>query len=203
MQYYTIKKTDHKDNFNEIDYNIFNWKIKNIITYMDSIRYINEQTILFLVEINENNYHFSINYINKKETNYWSLTFSDIIIQSNKTHLKILNMVDVINDKYIINDSKNQTIDIMLNIIEKVIEDFDFDEDEDEDEKEINNNNDIKHYYNYFDDSEADNFKDININSESNFKKTETNNIFNKVIKSDTDSDSEDEYKQFVKHLHR
>jgi len=118
---------------------IFDWKIKNIVTYMDSIKYINESNILFLVEINDNIYNFSLEYCNDNLINKWILKFVDIIDQKNVIHFKILAMVEIINEKFVDMTNNIQSLNLpkslinLMDIIEKVIEEFDFDEDSDTD----------------------------------------------------------------------
>jgi hypothetical protein len=121
MNFYTVIQKPNI-NIGEIEYSIFEWKILNIVTYINSIIYHNDNLITFYFEINEIICNFKIYY----NTERWILEFDENINESNETHLKILNMVDVINNEMSelpISRLPNKIFDI----IEIKIDETDFD----------------------------------------------------------------------------
>ena len=121
MEFYSIIKKSNI-NIGEIEFSIFEWKILNIVTYINSIIYHNDNLITFYFEINEMIYNFKIEY----DIDRWILKFDENIDDSNNTHLKILNMIDIINkeiDKLPHTRFPSQIFDM----IEKKIDDTNFD----------------------------------------------------------------------------
>jgi len=120
MEFYNIIQKSNI-NLNEIQYSIFEWKILNIVTYINSIIYHNDELITFYFEINETIYNFKLKYMNK-----WILEFNNNIDDLNETHLIILNMVEIINNEM---DLLPQTKlpNKIFDMIEQKIEETDFD----------------------------------------------------------------------------
>lgn len=125
MIQYQIIDTYNND-INELETIILDWKLNNIVTYMDSIKVINDNLITFFVEINDNTYNFSL--INN---NKWDLLLSDTINIDNETHVKVLDMSDIINTNYnfkLLNMEINNvnSITLLLDLIEKHIDLYEF-----------------------------------------------------------------------------
>ena len=125
-QVYKIKEINDINN-EFIKYVIFEWKIKNIVTYMDEIKYVSDDLITFKVEINKRCYFFAVKYLN----NIWVIEFNNNIKQNCRTHIKILNMIEIINKKYnenIMPNEKHKHLIRFFDIIEKIIDEFKFDD---------------------------------------------------------------------------
>ena len=121
MEFYTIIKKSTIV-LNDIQYSIFEWKILNIVTFINALIYHNDNLITFYFEINETIYNFKLNYV----INKWILEFDETTSNFDETHYKILDMVDIINceiDKLPHSRYPNQ----MFDMIEKQIEHTDFD----------------------------------------------------------------------------
>lgn len=208
MQFYAVKKIENDLNISQIENVIFSWKINNIISYMDSIRYIDNQTILFFVEINDKIYNFSLNY-EKKETETWYLNFIDAFEQSNNTHLKILDMIEQINNFYSKIDSSEKTLEKIMDIVEKAIDEFDFSEDSDNecelssndgsitDDKRLNSDieeNDLDIDNPFIDNDDFDDFESvIDYFEKQNIEHNTSGNLYNvdnNCFDSDSDNDS-------------
>jgi len=122
MEFYTIIQKSAIIDLNDIQYSIFEWKILNIVTFINGLIYHNDNLITFYFEINETIYNFKLNYI----INKWVLEFDETTSNFDETHYKILDMVDIINceiDKLPHSKYPNQ----MFDMIEKQIESTDFD----------------------------------------------------------------------------
>jgi hypothetical protein len=198
MQFYLTSEINNIG-LNLIQDQIFEWKIKNIVTYMDSITYQNDNNITFSVEINDNKYNFQLNiiYDTLDQTHHnikqiWHLEFADDLNHQNQIHIKILEMIDIIN-------ITNNNISILnlsqtMSTIEDIIDKFDFDivnddSDEDQIERLFGNNSD----------NELDNLDDnldidfdidhgLNTNSDSRSDIKSNTNLY---AKSDNESDNE------------
>ena len=120
---------------------IFDWKIKHVITYMDIIKYIDENNFTFIIEINDVPYNFSLEY---DKQNDWRMSFDDELDHDKSIHIKILDLCDLINETYdtnyaqfILNENipntnelKAKEVIYISDIIEKTVDEFDFNDDE-------------------------------------------------------------------------
>ena len=144
MNYYTIKYNQSLV-ISDIESKILDWKIRNLVTYMDAITYINDNMITFIIEINDKIYNFMIyqkssnqsaNQSSNQSANQssnWYLNFTDDLDQLNPMHFKILDAVDMINEKYA--ETEQNDIIYLMDLVEKTIDEYDFD-DESESESE-------------------------------------------------------------------
>ena len=138
MNYYTIKY-NQTFNISDIESKILDWKIRNLVTYMDTITYVNDNMITFIIEINDKIYNFMIyqktsNQPSNQPSNHssnWYLNFTDDLDQLNCMHFKILDVVDMINDKYAETDLDD--IIHLMDLVEKSIDEYDFDDDSESD----------------------------------------------------------------------
>ncbi len=121
MEFYTVDKKSNI-NLNQIEYSLLEWKILNIVTYINSLIYKDDNLISFYFEINEVLYNFNIVYNYDK----WVLHFDENINESDATQTIILNMVDMINNEM---DTlpKTRLPNQLLDMIEIKIEETDFD----------------------------------------------------------------------------
>ena len=200
MNYYRVLESNISS-LNLIENILFEWKLKNIVTYINNLTYINKTYIIFNVSINNKIFNFEIKY-----DNLWKVIL--IKNNTNKLELEVLNMISIINDKYLkLEDNKN--LNDLLNIIENNIEEYELDEDEDKDEDDENKNNiesnteldeldelddldeldeldklDKKNEINYYHDSDIEEIISI--------KNEDTNNLVEL---------SDDEFKLFVKNI--
>jgi ubiquitin-protein ligase len=149
------------NDINELETTILEWKLNNMVTYMDSIKVINNNLITFFVEINDIIYNFSL--INN---NKWNLSISDYIDIENETNVKVLDMVDIINTNYNYKLENNNII-YLLDLIEKHIDSYEFNDESSssssETEKEIYDEYDIDNIDIFDQKNETDIFIDDNI----------------------------------------
>jgi ubiquitin-protein ligase len=181
---------------NGIQNAILMWKIKNVVTYMDVIKYISDRKISFIIEINDVTYNFSVEY---DKNNDWRMSFDELLDQEKIIHFKILDLVDSINETYDCNYSNfvsspevttklsSITDDMFMsleliyifNIIEKAVDDFDFEEDDkksDSDSSDSDKTNDAQN-------GDGDEDNDININDTNEDDQNNTNDTDVKDIK--------------------
>lgn len=121
MEYYIVKENPQIE-LSPLETIILNWKINNMVTYIDSLKYIDDQRITFIIDINYKIYKFSLQC--DEQTKIWNIFVSMDIDQTNKTHLKILDMINIINKTY--DEFSNKTLVDLLNIIEKTVNEYDF-----------------------------------------------------------------------------
>lgn len=123
MEYYIVKEKPQIV-LSPLETIIFDWKINNMVTYINSLKCINDKQITFVIDINKKIYDFSLQC--DEQSNIWIMFVSTVIDHENKTHLKILDMINIINKTY--NELLNKTLVGFLNIIEKAVDDYDFNE---------------------------------------------------------------------------
>ena len=87
MKFYDISPVNAYK-LNEIEEILYHWKITNIVTYISSLTYNDDNNISFQIEINDIIYKFSLIYIDK-----WELS-----IKSNELLPILINIVDIINN---------------------------------------------------------------------------------------------------------
>ena len=122
MNFYNIIQIPNI-NIGEIENSIYEWKILNCPSYSNSLIYYDDNLIKFYFEIENMICNFKIKYY----LDNWKLEFDDQIDRMNIIHLKILNMIDIINNE-IKKLPTNRLPDQILNIIELQIEYTDFDD---------------------------------------------------------------------------
>ena len=167
--FYTV--SDEIDlGLNPVENALLEWKIQNVVTFMDIIKYVDISKITFIIEINDINYNFSLNY---DYNNDWRMSFDDLLDQEKLIHIKILDLVDNINDTYdseygnfvdtadmprIVTDVQLKAYELiyMANIIEKSVDEFDFDESENSSTSKSSDSSDSESTTNNIDPNEID-----------------------------------------------
>ena len=118
MSFYDIRQV--KYNLNEIEESIYHWKINNIVTYISSLIYHDDNNISFQIDINNIIYKFSLT----NNINNWELSFIKLD-QISTIITKIVDILDIINnDIQKLPNPKN--LNKILDIIEFKIDETDF-----------------------------------------------------------------------------
>jgi ubiquitin-protein ligase len=132
MKYYTVIESN-SINLNLIESSLYDWKLNNLITYIDNLTYINDEYITLSISINEKVFKFEI-----KNNKLWILTVLLKEDTINKIELKIFEMVNYINNKYS-EFNYNNILNKILDIIENTIEEYEFDDEDSNDEFDDSN----------------------------------------------------------------
>ena len=128
MNYYTVsdKKTIV---LCPIENAIFDWKLQNLVTFIDNLTFIDNNNIIFTVSINNINYNFKLE--NRKIWIVELLYTSNLV---NNIELNILKMINDINQQY--ETYKDEILpNKILDIIEETIDKYEFDDDNIESDK--------------------------------------------------------------------
>jgi hypothetical protein len=92
MNFYNVEIIS-TNQLNDIEESLLIWKLINIPTYIDMLEYHNNELITFSFEINYIKYNLNIIFKDDK----WIVELNHDINYSNQIHLKILDMIRVIN----------------------------------------------------------------------------------------------------------
>jgi ubiquitin-protein ligase len=173
MEYYTVNKINPLM-MEPIKESLYYWKYNNGPTYINNLKYLNGNKITFGININNINYHFSIDLITNcyKNNNVdWILSFDQIYESDDEIYSKIFEFIDLVNLKY----SEYPIIDSpiqLIEIIEKITNEFEFyeednsDEDDEDDEQSNNISEDLNYQYSN-DGSEHNNLENFEFNSDN------------------------------------
>jgi len=119
MNFYNTQKISNFQ-LNEIEDSLLEWKINNIRTYINMLKYENNELITFCFDIANVIYNLKIIY----KTDKWIVEFNDNIDNTNKIHIIMLNMIDNIN----MVQNINKLPYMILSTVEKQIDETDFDD---------------------------------------------------------------------------
>ena len=106
-------------NISRIENIILDWKINNMVTYINNIKYIDDKIILFDVEILNIIYNFSLNIYSN-----FIIKLEDDYDENNDIHLKIKDMLNKMNSVNLIINIDN--IHLLLDKIEYIIDNYEF-----------------------------------------------------------------------------
>ena len=157
MEYYTVNKIN-PIMIEPIKESLYYWKYNNVSTYINNLKYINNNKIIFQININDVYYKFSIDLVDNCYKNNqldWILNFDQNYESDDNTYCKIFEFIELTNLKY----SEYPIIDNpiqLIEITEKNINDFDFNDDEESDEISENLTDDDNEEYHYSDSITAD-----------------------------------------------